>query len=204
MPRAATSRLQPDQRRRLIVDAARRVILAKGLAGVGMRDVAAAADVSLGTVTHHFASLDEILEGVLRAETMRFGRRQIAALARRRSALEGLQAMADDLFSDTRDMREYWTLWLDYWARAAHDRGLADWSAERYRIQAGIVADLLAEGVAAGELREVDPTQFATELSAIMDGLGVQAYFPWSELTPHAANERIEAFLRERLLPPEA
>ncbi|MER5492768.1 TetR/AcrR family transcriptional regulator [Streptomyces sp. NPDC002454] len=53
-------------RRQRIVDAAIRVIGARGVEGLSHRTVAAEADVPLGSTTYHFATLDELLVAALR------------------------------------------------------------------------------------------------------------------------------------------
>ncbi|MFF0228345.1 TetR/AcrR family transcriptional regulator [Streptomyces sp. NPDC004629] len=58
-------RHDPDRRQR-IIDAAIRVVGAKGIAGLSHRTVAAEADVPLGSTTYHFATLDELLVAALR------------------------------------------------------------------------------------------------------------------------------------------
>ncbi|MFE0508642.1 TetR/AcrR family transcriptional regulator [Streptomyces sp. NPDC058964] len=61
MPR----RYDPERRQR-IIDAAIRVVGAKGIAGLSHRSVAAEADVPLGSTTYHFATLDELMVAALR------------------------------------------------------------------------------------------------------------------------------------------
>ncbi|MYR60896.1 TetR family transcriptional regulator, partial [Streptomyces sp. SID625] len=53
-------------RRQRIIDAAIRVVGAKGIAGLSHRTVAAEADVPLGSTTYHFATLDDLLVAALR------------------------------------------------------------------------------------------------------------------------------------------
>src|SRR6185503_1139713 len=50
-----------DARRVDILKAAARVFRARGFAAAGMRDIAAAADLSLGNLYHYFAGKDELL-----------------------------------------------------------------------------------------------------------------------------------------------
>ncbi|MEU3462424.1 TetR family transcriptional regulator [Streptomyces sp. NPDC006733] len=61
MPR----RHDPERRAR-IIDAAIRVVGARGIAGLSHRSVAAEADVPLGSTTYHFATLDDLLVAALR------------------------------------------------------------------------------------------------------------------------------------------
>ncbi|QUI31135.1 TetR/AcrR family transcriptional regulator [Streptomyces alfalfae] len=61
MPR----RHDPERRQR-IIDAAIRVVGAKGIGGLSHRSAAAEADVPLGSTTYHFKTLDELLVAALR------------------------------------------------------------------------------------------------------------------------------------------
>ncbi|MBC2877220.1 MULTISPECIES: TetR/AcrR family transcriptional regulator [Streptomyces] len=61
MPR----RYDPDRRDR-IVEAAVRVVAARGLGALSHRAVAAEADVPLGSTTYHFATLDDLLVEAVR------------------------------------------------------------------------------------------------------------------------------------------
>ncbi|MCZ4121149.1 TetR/AcrR family transcriptional regulator [Streptomyces sp. H39-S7] len=58
-------RYDPERRGR-IIDAAIRVVGARGIAGLSHRSVAAEADVPLGSTTYHFATLDDLLVAALR------------------------------------------------------------------------------------------------------------------------------------------
>ncbi|MFD6875099.1 MULTISPECIES: TetR/AcrR family transcriptional regulator [unclassified Streptomyces] len=62
---AGTRRYDPDRRQR-IIDAAIRVVAARGIAGLSHRSVAAEADVPLGSTTYHFKTLDDLLVAALR------------------------------------------------------------------------------------------------------------------------------------------
>lgn len=58
---------QAEQTRRSVVEAAHHLFLARGFAGTGMREVAAAAGVALETVYSHFSSKRGLLRGVMDA-----------------------------------------------------------------------------------------------------------------------------------------
>ena len=63
---ALMPRRHDPERRQRIIDAAIRVVGAKGLAGLSHRTVAAEADVPLGSTTYHFKTLDELMVAALR------------------------------------------------------------------------------------------------------------------------------------------
>lgn len=197
-------RLPAEARRSLILDAARTAILARGLAAVSVREIARIAGVSSGTVTHHFASIDQILAGVLRRESERFREARAAVLADRRSALDGILRLGDGLLADDPDVHDYWSLWLDHWARAAHDPALAAWQSERYRTWRELLAGVLEEGIAQGEFRSLATADTAGELIALIDGLALQAFYGSSPLTPRQAGRLFHAAVRKRLLSGES
>ncbi|MFE3631705.1 TetR/AcrR family transcriptional regulator [Streptomyces goshikiensis] len=68
---AGGRRYDPERRQR-IIDAAIRVVGAKGIAGLSHRSVAAEADVPLGSTTYHFKTLDELLVAALRQANQGF------------------------------------------------------------------------------------------------------------------------------------
>ncbi|MGG8410549.1 TetR/AcrR family transcriptional regulator [Streptomyces sp. 12297] len=74
----AGARRHDPERRSRIIDAAIRVVGAKGIAGLSHRSVAAEADVPLGSTTYHFATLDELLVAALRRTNEGFTRRAAA------------------------------------------------------------------------------------------------------------------------------
>lgn len=59
-PGVRSRRVDPDRRAR-IIDAALDVIADVGVAGASHRKIAARADVPLGSMTYHFADMDEVL-----------------------------------------------------------------------------------------------------------------------------------------------
>ncbi|MFJ3583734.1 TetR/AcrR family transcriptional regulator [Streptomyces sp. NPDC090127] len=89
---AARPRRHDPERRQRIVDAALRVVGARGIAGLSHRTVAAEADVPLGSTTYHFASLDELLVAALRQANEGFGRQ-----LRERAELADLGGPSTDL-----------------------------------------------------------------------------------------------------------
>lgn len=107
--RAAPRRRRHDpERRDRIVAACLDVIAEHGVAGTSHRRVAAAADVPLGSMTYHFAGMDELLEAAFR----RFAEGAAANLERRTAAAQGLEeALAafasnidEDVFGTDRDL----------------------------------------------------------------------------------------------------
>jgi AcrR family transcriptional regulator len=197
-------RLTGDDRRRQILAAARSCIIERGLAVTSVRDIAAAAGVSSGTVTHHFPAVDAILAGVLREDSARFRESTAAAMARGGTILDRLIALAEHHLGDEPEVAEHWRLWMDFWARAAHDPEMAAWQRERYRTWIDVIAQLLRDGMRSGEIAESDAETGAVELVALLDGLGVQVFsHQGGVLTAAKARGCFEAVARARFRVPD-
>lgn len=198
---AVRRRLPAEARRALILDAARAVIAEHGLGAATVREIAGAAGVRPGTITHHFAATEELLSAALRAESDRFREEAAAAIAGRSSTLEGLLAIGDVLLADRTEVRDHWRIWLDFLARAPHDSVLAEAQSERYRDWRRLLCELIAEGIERRELRDLDPDDVAVDLVAFVDGLAIQAFFGIGSLTPEIARQHYADGVKRRLTP---
>ncbi|MFD7401197.1 TetR/AcrR family transcriptional regulator [Streptomyces sp. NPDC059866] len=153
-------RYDPERRRR-IIDAAIRVVGAKGIAGLSHRSVAAEADVPLGSTTYHFRTLDELLVATLRQTGEGFAK-VIAAhgsLSDPGTDLAGELAalLGDWLAGDRTGVELEYELYLAALRRPALRPVAAEW----------------ADGVAELLTRRTDPVT-ARALIALMDGLCLQ------------------------------
>ncbi|MEV8105347.1 TetR family transcriptional regulator [Streptomyces sp. NPDC088135] len=170
-------RYDPERRDR-IIDAAIRVVGARGIAGLSHRSVAAEADVPLGSTTYHFASLDELLTAALRRSNENFAEvmRESEALADPEADLaEELAGLLGEYFSGGRGRAELeYELYLAALRRPALRPVAAEWT----------------DGTAGLLSRRTDPAT-ARALIALMDGICLQVL-----LTGGAYDE---AYTREML-----
>ncbi|AVH59416.1 MULTISPECIES: TetR/AcrR family transcriptional regulator [Streptomyces] len=153
-------RYDPERRQR-IIDAAIRVVGAKGLAGLSHRSVAAEADVPLGSTTYHFKTLDELMVAALRQANEGF-----AKVLATRGMLEDPQVdLANDLAAlmgellagDRTGVELEYELYLAALRRPALRPVAAEWT----------------EDIAALLSRRTDPVT-ARALLAVMDGICLQ------------------------------
>ncbi|MEO5899964.1 MAG: TetR/AcrR family transcriptional regulator [Ilumatobacteraceae bacterium] len=168
MPRAVDS----DERRQEITDAAARLIARSGLGAATMRDVAAEAGWTTGTVTHYFADKRELLLHTLQASLANRRRqrpsREAEGPARAlRVALAGALPLDDG-------SRQHWMVTVAFCAQASGDPELAAVQRDAYREFRSEVARLVARclGVRGAEARAV-----AERLIAFADGIAMQALF---------------------------
>ena len=192
---APTRRRPPAVRRRMLLDAARMVIAERGLHATTVRDVAAAGEVAVGTVTYHFSGIAELLAEVLESEMAAYSAPLMTAAERSGSGREGLLLLLDGLLADGERAAEHWKLWLDFWALAAHREEYARWQHRVYVDLHGLVARLLARELTDASVPAIDPEQAAVEVVALLDGLVVQCYLPGARLTPARGRELLRRHL---------
>ncbi|MFE7428573.1 TetR/AcrR family transcriptional regulator [Streptomyces sp. NPDC014735] len=170
-------RYDPERRDR-IIDAAIRVVGAKGIAGLSHRSVAAEADVPLGSTTYHFASLDELLIAALRRSNENFAKvmRESRALADPAADLAGeLARLLGEYFRGGRGRAELeYELYLAALRRPALRPVAAEWT----------------DGAAELLSRRTDPAT-ARALIALMDGICLQVLLTGGEYD--------EAYTREMM-----
>lgn len=197
----AQTRLRPADRRRQIVAAARDVLVRQGLGATSLRDIAREAEVSMGTVTYHFAGVDEILDAVIVGETDRFYHDVVAAADAEADPWQALARLAEPLFVDSADVDEHWRLWTDYWAASARHPDLAPRLAGRIRQWEACCARAIERGIAAGAFAPVDPRTAALKLASYCDGLGMQRAQGADGLTAAIARQWMAEFARLLLTP---
>ncbi|MFF4729973.1 TetR/AcrR family transcriptional regulator [Streptomyces mirabilis] len=189
-------------RRRLIVEAAVPLIAERGYASVGVRDVAAAAGVSVGTVTYHFGSVQEILSEAMVLHIEPYYAALSEAAAQAAGAAEALRLLVDALF--TEDADRHWRMRFDYWNAGDQDpdQAFARGQAERYEAWHTQIRELAERGVAEGEFSSDDLDGFTVRFAALADGLALQRLRQAPPLNTEDArrhlNRLIETELRRR------
>ena len=184
-----TARMPPAARREQIVGAARTAIAQRGLAATSLRDIAAAAGVSIGTVTYHFAGTDEILRAVVIAESEKFYGDVIDAADAEPDPRRALELIIEPLFGDSVDVQAHWRIWSDYWAVVARRPEIAAAYEVRIRSWEACCSRIITRGVAAGTFVDVDPAATALKLASYSDGLGTQLAQGAAGITAEAARE---------------
>ncbi|MFD4607175.1 TetR/AcrR family transcriptional regulator [Streptomyces sp. NPDC058440] len=197
---AADRTRQPTEvRRRLIVEAAVPLIAERGYASVGVRDVAAAAGVSVGTVTYHFGSVQEILSEAMILHIERYYAALDEAAEQATSGAEGLRLMVDALF--TEDTDRHWRMWFDYWnaGEQGADETFARGQAQRYEAWHHQIRHLIERGVAEGEFTCGDLDGVTVRFAALADGLALQHLRQTPPLTTEDARRHLNRLIETEL-----
>ncbi len=186
----------------MIIEAARTVIADRGLHATTVRDIAAAAEVAVGTVTYHFSGIAEVLAGVLESEMGDYSAPIMARAAAAPTGRAGLAEITEGLLASGTHAIQHWKLWLDFWALAARYPRYSSWQSQVYRDLHALVASIMDRGTADGSLAVTDPQSAAVQFIALLDGLVVQCYLPDPRITPGLARAMLTAHVTHTLVSP--
>ncbi|KOV52640.1 TetR family transcriptional regulator [Streptomyces sp. AS58] len=185
------------ERREELLRAAVEQIEARGVAAVRISDVASSLGVSNALVLYHFSTKEKLVaaaftyaaEGDLTHLGQLLGRRT-TALRRLRSAVRW--------YAPTGQAKG-WRLWIEGWAAALRDPALREVTRDLDRRWKAAIAEVIAEGVAAGEFECPDPMETALRLTALLDGIAVQQTSYGGTVSRARAQEWVDGALAREL-----
>jgi TetR/AcrR family transcriptional regulator, transcriptional repressor of bet genes len=175
-----------EERRRHLGEAVLRLIATRGLEAASLRNVAAEAGVSMGTVQHYFTSKQQMLEFAQRYNYERATVRipaLIAQVPEPRTTRALFRVLLIDLLGLDGESREGARLGAAMRAYAAIDEQAASIARVAYAGVTAFLSTHLRIAQADGELLEhLDPDQAARHLYAVIEGLSgptlISAYTP--------------------------
>ena len=177
------------------------VIAERGFADTRIADVAERAGTSPALVIYYFQTKDNLLtEAVRLAEDLwyDFGYQRMSAVV---GAAARLEEMISTNFTppDEVGFPDLGALWVDLWARSLRHAEVARVREEFDARWRQVIAEVVADGQSAGEFADIDRVEFATALSALLDGLSVQLVLGDPALDPPAAVRIAMGFAAGRL-----
>lgn len=164
------------ERRRRILDAARRVFARRGFAATRMSDVATQAKVGKGTLYEYFRGKEELFANLV----LTVAREALEALIYKGKSEDPIEALreairytVDTALGENLDL---YRLFFDFWGVAAQHRLDAQKHLrEIHASWSGFISDRLREGQRAGVFRaDLDPGQYAAALAAAVDGTSLR------------------------------
>ena len=168
----ARVRLTVAERREELLRAAVGQIEARGVAAVRIADVASALGVSNALVLYHFSTKEKLVAAAFTYAAEGDLAQLRKLLGRRTTALRRLRA-AVRWYAPTGQAKG-WRLWIEGWAVALREPALQEVTRDLDRRWKAALAEVIAEGVTAGEFHCPDPEGTALRLTALLDGLAVQ------------------------------
>jgi AcrR family transcriptional regulator len=182
-------------RREQIVRATIRCLARDGYAGLTMKRVAAEAAVSQGILHYYFRDKAAMLAAAARRVTVDLDRRVAAESRRARDARGRLRAVIRACLRTAVDNRDFWTVFIEFWGEAFHERRLAAVNRQAYARARRHIGAGLARGVATGEFRRIDVKEAAALVLAVLDGLSLQVTFDRGLMTLPRAVRAAETVL---------
>ena len=184
-------------RREQIVRATIRCLARRGYTGLTMKRVAAEAAVSQGILHYYFRDKAAMLAAAARRVTVDLDRRVATESRGARDARERLRALIRACLRTAVDDRDVWTVFVEFWGEAFHDRRLATVNRQAYARARRLIGAGLAQAVSAGEFRQIDVEEAAVVVLALLDGLSLQLAFDRGLMTlPRAARAAETALVR--------
>ncbi|GAA2662309.1 TetR/AcrR family transcriptional regulator [Streptomyces vastus] len=185
--------VDPDARRRLVVDALFRVVVREGLQRTSLRAVASEAQLNIGSLRHYFASQQDLMRFAMQSMLDRVGSRLLEHVERigdlgRRPRPEQLQLAAGllaELLPLDEHRRAEVTVFLDFNTAARTSPAFGDLSRQAAEGERRLVRRVLTRLDASGALRPGLDTDVETErLTALLDGLSLSAVLHPEILNP--------------------
>ena len=175
MPPAARARARrhasPEARRAQILAGALRCFSQKGYHEATMDDVAREAGLSKGSLYWHFKSKGEVFAGLSGVYALELVQAWDALAEEHQGGIIELLgrvgAVSIDVITAQGEL-------LRAWAEFLVHREVQEIFAGIYRDSRRRLGEWIREGIAAGELRAVDPESLAASLTALIEGLLIQ------------------------------
>jgi hypothetical protein len=99
------------------------------------------------------------------------------------------------------ESRDFWTVFIEFWGEALHDRRLATVNRQAYARARRLIGAALAGGRAAGHVRRVNLEEAAAVVLGLLDGLSLQLTFDRRLMTLPRAARLAETVLARYLTP---
>lgn len=154
-----------------LLAAAAQCIAERGFDGTRLRDVAQKAGVSIGSVQYHFATRDELLTAAFRWSCDELVERwRSRADSTTSTPWEKLEALIDEQTSDPSLIR-HCTTWTEFCASATRHGELREIVADVYAAWRAFLANIIDEGIAAGQFwPELGTADLVDLFNATIDG----------------------------------
>jgi len=190
------ARIDPEQRRQQVIEAAFRLVIADGIEGVSLRKVADESGLNIGSVRHYFDGHHDLLTAAAEEAGNRMGRRLAEHPVKRLrglrgdAALDALQALVETVMP-VDDARRAETIIVVEFVIASRTRPVFRAMSERMGTDLSAV---MRDALDALDLP--DPDLAAAQLVAVVGGLTMDAVTPHGGLSADRVREILRAQLR--------
>ncbi len=173
MPKLDIHKIRKDE----IVQVASALVAKKGWQNTKLTDIAKEADVSLGVITYHFSSKDEIIRTVMEKYVGDNLAEHFHALDEYEDPVERMKNHVRATLNVSRQHPDIYHLLFDYWAKISWNEEIRKMNSQFYDFARDWTADCVRAGIDSGVFKEVDPRNAATLINALILGIQMQHTF---------------------------
>jgi len=183
--------------------AATELICERGFSETRISDVAKRAGVSSALVIYYFGTRDRLLVDALRYSEEAFYEAAEAMLAEVSSVRERISLLIEWTCIPSRDgeIPGAWGLWFDLWVQAFRHEEVKAGRVERDARWRRMIVDAIESDDVQGK---IDPSMFALEFAALLDGLSIQVALDDPEVNSKVAYDIAMRFAERELNLPVA
>jgi AcrR family transcriptional regulator len=160
-----------------VVRVATKLVARKGWQNTTLADIAREANVSLGVITYHFSSKDEIIRSVMEKYVGENLTYLYESLQVYDDPVERIRNLVRLTLRETKRDKEIYYVHFDYWAKISWNDEIREMNAQFYDFARDWTADCVRRGVEAGVFREMDPREAATLINSLLIGIQAQHAF---------------------------
>lgn len=171
---------KPDvaaERKDQIVRATVECITKHGYHNFSMQDVARTAGVSKGIIHYYFLNKDDLMMSVLDRVAGDIEVVIVKDMEAISDPIKKLEIFMTVAFEVVRNIKEYYQVNMDFWTQINQKKEVRQVISRHYAKFRDTCANVIAEGVQAGIFRNVNPSQYASFIIAVIDGLSLQWLF---------------------------
>ncbi|MGD8554977.1 MAG: TetR/AcrR family transcriptional regulator [Anaerolineales bacterium] len=191
-----------EARRAQIIDAATKVFARMGMHRARMDDIVKESGLSKGALYWYFKSKDEIISAIITRFFDRETENLSELVSAPGSAKERLMLLDQMISQEVAKFFKNMPSTLELYAVAARQQGLGAGLRRYFRMYRQGLADLLRQGVEAGEFRPMDVEETATNIIALYEGLMLLTAVDsesvhWEGVSEHRARLLLQGLLKE-------
>ncbi|PXY19109.1 TetR/AcrR family transcriptional regulator [Prauserella muralis] len=190
---------QPEPRRR-ILETAWELIATRGYHRVRIADIAKECGTSTASIHYYFPTKDDVLNEALRRNVKLAFDRQVAELHTIDNAHERLLRLVELQLPTEGLLRDEWSVWLQVWNESALNPELRSLYWDSYDRWFRTIAMTIRSGQEQGVFRTRDPDEITTQLSALIDGLGIQVLTGKPGSSVEAMREHLKDFIDRNIV----
>lgn len=163
-----------EETRAHILEAAATSFADRGYDAASVAEICRRAEVSKGAFYHHFSSKQDLFLDLLQQWLAEIDR-QLAALRTEHTSVPAeLLQMTETIRPVFRAADDQLPIFLEFWAKAAHDPVVWEATIRPYRRYQALFAEVVATGIDQGTLRPMDPDTAARVIVSLALGLVLQ------------------------------